>query len=283
MLTSDRAYMLAADHRWQWDEWCDRHGVPRSRIPEAKALALDGFLRAREQSPDIAAAGSILLDVQYASGAIASARAAGVPVGTPAEWPGAFPLRWASEPFDRALTGAFVKVLVRHRPDHARDVVEGQRARLLELAAWCRAQGRPLVVEVLIPRAGEPEAEFEATGRAPIAAAYITDSYAAGLVPDFWKLEGTSNLEAARTVDAAVQARSGPRFLVLGKGASLDVIAGWFAAARTMTTAAGFAIGRSVYFDAAAAWLLGSIPRDVAVQRIADTYTALVRLWNEAA
>lgn len=283
MLTSDRAYMLAADHRWQWDEWCDRHGVPRSRIPEAKALALDGFLRAREQSPDIAAAGSILLDVQYASGAIASARAAGVPVGTPAEWPGAFPLRWASEPFDRALTGAFVKVLVRHRPDHARDVVEGQRARLLELAAWCRAQGRPLVVEVLIPRAGEPEAEFEATGRAPIAAAYIADSYAAGLVPDFWKLEGTSNLEAARTVDAAVQARSGPRFLVLGKGASLDVIAGWFAAARTMTTAAGFAIGRSVYFDAAAAWLLGSIPRDVAVQRIADTYTALVHLWNEAA
>jgi len=283
VLESNRAYMLAADHRWQWDEWCDRHGVPRARIPEAKALALEGFLMAREQSPDIAAAGSILLDTQYASGAIASARAAGVTVGTPAEWPGAFPLRWASEPFDRALTGAFVKVLVRHRPDYARDVVEGQRARLLELAAWCRAQGRPLVVEVLIPRAGEPEAEFEATGRAPIAAAYIADSYAAGLVPDFWKLEGTSSREAASTVDAAVQARPGPRFLVLGKGAGLDVIAGWFAAARTMATAAGFAIGRSVYFDAAASWLLGSIPRDVAAQRIADTYIALVRLWNEAA
>lgn len=283
MLRPDRVYMLAADHRWQWDEWCDRHGVSRSRIPEAKALALEGFLRARACSPDIAACGSILLDAQYASDAIASARAAGVAVGAPAEWPGAFPLRWASEPFDRALTGAFVKVLVRHRPDFPRDVVEEQRARLLELAGWCRAQGRPLVVEVLVPRAGEPEAEFETTGRAPIAAAYIAESYAAGLVPDFWKLEGTSSREAARTVDEAVQARRGPRFLVLGKGASLDVIAGWFAAARTMASAAGFAIGRSVYFDAAAAWLLGSIPRGAAVERIADTYTELVRLWNEAA
>jgi len=275
-------FMLAADHRWQWDEWCDRHGVPRTRIPEAKALALEGFLRARARSPDIAACGSILLDAQYASEAIAAARAAGVAVGTPAEWPGAFPLRWASEPFDRALAGEFVKVLVRHRPDFPRDVVDAQRARLLELAAWCRAQGRPLIVEVLVPRAGEPEAAFETTGRAPIAAVYIADSYAAGLVPDFWKLEGTNSRAAALMVDAAVQARHGPRFLVLGKGASLDVISGWFAAARTMRSAAGFAIGRSVYFDAAAAWLLGSIPRDEAVERIADTYTELVRLWNSS-
>ncbi len=41
--------MLAADHRWQLEEWCDANGVDRARIPEAKAAVAEGFLRARER------------------------------------------------------------------------------------------------------------------------------------------------------------------------------------------------------------------------------------------
>jgi 5-dehydro-2-deoxygluconokinase len=282
MLGTDRAYMLAADHRWQWEEWCDRHHVSRARIPEIKALALEGFLRARTASEDVAAAGSMLLDAQYAAASLASARAAGVTVGAPAERPGAFPLRWATVPVDRALTGEFVKVLVRHRPDYGRDVIEGQRSLLAELASWCRSHCQPLLVEVLVPRADEPEEAFEAEGRAAIVADYIRGCYAQGLVPDFWKMEGTRSVDAARLVDDAVRERIGPRFLVLGKAASLAIIADWFAAARTMTTAAGFAIGRSVYWDPATAWLEGTLARDRAVQQIADTYCELVHLWKEA-
>ena len=48
MLNSECVYMLAADHRWQWEEWCDARSIPRTRIPEVKRLASDGFLlRAR--------------------------------------------------------------------------------------------------------------------------------------------------------------------------------------------------------------------------------------------
>ena len=54
--------MLAADHRWQWEEWCDRSGVARSRIPEAKAVAVEGFLRARERSEAVRRHGALLLD-----------------------------------------------------------------------------------------------------------------------------------------------------------------------------------------------------------------------------
>ena len=37
----------------------------------------------------------------------------GIAIGTPAEKAAAFPLAWATEPFHAALTGSFVKVLIR--------------------------------------------------------------------------------------------------------------------------------------------------------------------------
>src|SRR5262245_50596727 len=111
MLNSECVYMLAADHRWQWDEWCDAHQIPRERIGEVKRVAYDGFRQAREQSSAVREFGALLIDEQYASAIIADGLRAGADVGTPAERPGAFPLAWTMEPFERALTGAFVKVL----------------------------------------------------------------------------------------------------------------------------------------------------------------------------
>ena len=152
MLSSDCVYMLAADHRWQWEEWCDARSIPRTRIPEVKRLAADGFRLARERSPRVREFGALLLDAQYSSDVIAEARRDGLIVGTPAEKAGAFPLAWSTEPFERALIGTFVKVLVRFRPDDADEIREGQWHKLDMLHAWCRRAGTQLVVEVLVPR-----------------------------------------------------------------------------------------------------------------------------------
>ena len=273
-------FMLAVDHRWQWDEWCDGAGIDRQRIPEVKALATDAFLDARASDARVATSGALLIDAQYASRQIDRLMAAGVTVGTPAEWPGAHPLRWQSEPMGDALTGRFVKVLARHRPDDPDDVVSGQFVKLLDLQAWCRAHAQPLVLEVVVPREAEPEAEFEAIGRAPIVAAYVRRAYAAGLVPDYWKIEGTTDVASAGLIDRAIAEDPHPRFLVLGKGAGMDLVVRWFAAARTMATAAGFAIGRTVYFEPATHWLRGEITREAALERIATTYRILIDRWE---
>src|SRR5882762_5822647 len=98
-MNPDRVYMLAADHRWQWEEWCDARSMPRARIPEVKRLAYDGFLRARERSADVRDFGALLVDEQYSAAVIAHARTASVNVGTPAEKAGAFPLAWSTDPF----------------------------------------------------------------------------------------------------------------------------------------------------------------------------------------
>ena len=110
MLNPDRVYMLAADHRWQWEEFCDARALPRERIPEVKRLAFDGFRLARARSAAVRDFGALLIDEQYSSAVIADAMKADLDVGTPAEKAGAIPLAWASEPFWASLTGAFVKV-----------------------------------------------------------------------------------------------------------------------------------------------------------------------------
>ena len=280
MLHRDRVYMLAADHRWQWEEWCDARGIPRARISAAKELARQAFVLARERSAAAREYGSLLLDEQYASASIARAVGDGIEVGTPAERAAVFPLAWATDPFWRALTGQFVKVLVRHRGDHPADVREAQLLKLLALQHWCRSAGKPLVVEVLVPRADEPEDAFDASDRPAMLASFIGDCYRRGLTPEFWKIEGTPASDGAEVVDAAIRERPASRQIILGKAADLATIRRWFAIARHCPTASGFAIGRSVFWSPSTDFLTGTLAESEAVDRICATYLDLIAVWE---
>jgi 5-dehydro-2-deoxygluconokinase len=281
MLNPYRVYMLAADHRWQWEEWCDTRSIPRTRISEAKRLAYDGFLRARRQSAAARDFGALLIDDQYGSAVIADGLREGIDVGTPAERAGAFPLTWSTDPFARALTGAFVKVLVKFRPDHEPAVRDEQLAKLAALQTWCRQQHKPLVVEILVPRQSEPESEFETSGRPAIIAALIRDAYRRGLTPEFWKIEGTLAPNGAREIDDAIGEDPRGRQIILGKAADLATIGQWFKAAARSQTASGFAIGRSVFWDPSAAFLEGTQTADQAADTICRNYLHLIAAWEE--
>jgi 5-dehydro-2-deoxygluconokinase len=282
MLNSERVYMLAADHRWQWEEWCDARSIPRARIGEVKRLAYDAFLLARDRSAAVREFGALLVDEQYASAVLADALRAGVNVGAPAEKAGAFPLTWSAEPFSRALTGAFAKVLVRYRSDDDEAVQNGQWEKLDALQAWCRGAGKPLVVEILVARRGEPEDDFEAIGRPAMLAGFIAEAYRRALTPEFWKVEGTLSPDGARTIDAAIAANAACRQIILGKAADLATIDRWFAAAAASPTAVGFAIGRSVFWEPSAAFLSGSRTADRAAADICANYLQLVDAWQQS-
>lgn len=282
MLNPHRVYMLAADHRWQWEEWCDAHDVPRTRIADAKRLAYDGFLLAREGSSEVRQFGALLIDEQYSGAIVAEAQRAGVNAGTPAEKAGAFPLAWSTDPFPLALTGAFVKVLVRYRTDDDAAIVEAQWEKLDALHSWCRAAGKPLVVEILVARRHEPEDEFEATGRPSMLARFIAEAYRRRLEPEFWKIEGTLSPAGARTIDDAIAARPSCRQIILGKAADLATIERWFAAAAASRSAVGFAIGRSVFWDPSVAFLTGNHSAAQAADEIAENYLQLVDAWQRS-
>jgi myo-inositol catabolism protein IolC len=275
-----RVYMLASDHRWQWEKWCDTSGVPRPRIAEVKGLVVDAFAVARDRSPDVARHGALLLDAIYGADAMARARAAGIPVGAPAEKAGVFPLEWQSDPFhDGQLGNAFVKVLVRYRPEWDRATKGEQMRKLLELQAWCRKQDLPLLIEVVIMRRDEEETAFEEIGRPRLLAAMIREAYRRGLVPAIWKVEGTVSQEGAAMIDQAVRERPEPRQLILGKGEDEAMIARWFATAAPLASTSGFAIGRSVFWRPGTLYLTGKMTAADAIEAMASIYLALVDRW----
>jgi 5-dehydro-2-deoxygluconokinase len=274
-------YMLAVDHRWQWEEWCDQHGISRARIPEVKVIGAEAFLAARKSSADVRQSGALLIDLTYGGRGFDLLQGTGAAVGTPAERAGVFPLDW-TDVFERALVGTFVKVLVRHRRDQAADIRAGQFARLLQLQEWCASNRRPLVVEVLVTPVDEPEDTFEREGRPAVLAEYIRAAYAGGLTPAYWKIEGVPDRRAMEPIDGAINERPGPKQLVLGKGAGLEKVEAWFTAAAGAASAGGFAIGRTVYWRAATEFLLGRRSREAAVSEIVETYQTVVDMWKRA-
>ena len=282
MRASDPIFILAGDQRWQWEEWCDAQHVARSRIADVKALIVDAFFAARDRSAAVAQSGALLLDPQYSTPQIARALAAGVQVGTPVERAGSFPLEWAAaDPFTARPPGSFVKVLIKDRTDYAEAVRAGQFAKLLALQAWCRTYDAPLLVEILVPREGEPEDEFEERQRPAMLAQSIRDAYASGLEPDYWKIEGTTSEAGAALVEAVIAERGG-RQIILGKGAARALIAKWFAAAASSRTLSGFAIGRSVFWKPGTAFLSGTLSAERAVDEMASTYLSLVGDYGSA-
>jgi 5-dehydro-2-deoxygluconokinase len=279
-----RIYMLASDHRWQWEEWCDGAGVARPRIAEVKQLIFEAFLAAREQSADVQTNGALLLDSMYGAAAVRAAQSAGIPVGTPVERAGVFPLEWQDEPFHTGLAGnSFAKVLVRYRPEWQESAKDGQMRKLLELQAWCRRERMPLLVEIIIMRSGEDERAFEEQGRPTLLAALIRESYRRGLVPDLWKIEGTSSTAGAAIIDVAIRERPEPRQVILGKGADAALIEQWFDAASALPSTAGFAIGRSVFWKPCTAFLQGQMSPDPAIEAMVASYLDLIGQWNRRA
>lgn len=273
-------YMLAIDHRWQWAQWCDENRIDHLRIREVKKLAADAFLLARRQSVHAMESGVLLADLVYGTEAFTRARAAGATVGTPAERAGVFPLEWTGG-FAEALPGDFAKVLVRHKADLPRELVDNQVTKLVELQQWCSTMKKPLVLEVLVSGPEEDPA-FDREGRPRLLAEYIRNTYARGIVPEFWKIEGVPDAAAMQVIDEAICEQPGVQQLILGKGAALETVGTWFESAGGAVSAAGFAIGRTVYWDAAREFLLGRMAADDAVHQMAANYRTVIELWRHA-
>jgi 5-dehydro-2-deoxygluconokinase len=108
--------------------------------------------------------------------------------------------------------------------------------------------------------------------------------YSHGVVPDWWKLPPPADAPTWDHVDAVIR-RHDPRcrgVLLLGLEASEASLAEGFRAAARQPLCKGFAVGRSIFADAAAAWFAGEIGDAGVVEQVADRYRRLIELWCEA-
>ena len=71
--------------------------------------------------------------------------------------------------------------------------------------------------------------------------------------------------------------------MVLGRGASDEKVEHWLRQAAPVEGFVGFAIGRSIWWDALKGYLDGDLDRATAAEQVADKYLHFVQVYDEAA
>ena len=270
--------VFAFDHRMQLEAIAKDAGVDDKKIGSFKELCL----KAAHQVAGGNAGYGILCDGRLGRDALYQAAGSGLWIGRPAEWPGSRPL--TLEPDLGPDCGGLnewpaehvVKVLCFYHPDDDEAMRAEQEETVLRLFAAARRNRLEFLLEV-IPSKVAP-IDDETTAR------IIDRFYEIGVYPDWWKLEPLKSVEAWRQATDAVK-RHDPYvrgIVVLGLEAPQSELEESFRLAAGFDLVKGFAVGRTIFAEAARNWLAGKVSDEEAVADMAARYDALCQIWDKA-
>jgi myo-inositol catabolism protein IolC len=106
-----------------------------------------------------------------------------------------------------------------------------------------------------------------------------------GCEVDVWKIEGVDSREDAEMLAAQTRkgdGRENVKSVLLGRGASDEKVEHWLQQAAGVDGFIGFAIGRSIWWDALKGFLGGDLEREKAAEQIADKYLSFIRVYDDA-
>lgn len=273
----DELMVLAMDHRSQFEALCAQAGADPARIPAFKALALRAVDRVAGGQPGF----GLLLDGRYGMRALEAAADYPYWIGRPIEMPGSRPLDFESSA-DVATELAtwprnhVVKCLAFYHPDDPDDLRERQERQLLRLQDAARKSGHELLVEIIAANAGAVDEHTVARA--------IQRLYDLGMRPDWWKLEPSDSADAWRNIERTIVANDAHcrGVVLLGLSAPEEELMASFQVAAAQPLVKGFAVGRTIFADAAARWLGGEIDDEAAVDDLAARFGVLVQAWRRA-
>jgi myo-inositol catabolism protein IolC len=295
-----KLYILAFDHRGSFQK--KMFGIEGDPTPEqtetitdAKRLVFEGMEKAVERGLDASTAG-VLVDEQFGGDVPRLAKEHGLKLAMPAEKSGQdeFDFQYGDEFGDHILkfNPAFTKVLVRYNPDGEAEMNERQLGRLKRLADWLHDNDRKFLFELLVPaephqleKTGGDEDRYDAELRPQLMRQSIEDIQNFGIEVDIWKIEGVETTEDAQMLvdqTRSGEGREGVVSVLLGRGASDEKVDHWLRQAAPVEGMVGFAIGRSIWWDALKGFLGGDLERDAAAEKIADNYQRFIRVYDEA-
>ena len=292
-------YILAFDHRTSFQKKLfGIEGTPtpeeRERLQEAKGIILDGLLAAAESAPP----GTVgaLVDEENGAEAAREAKRLGLPFAMCAEKSSVpeFDFEFGEDfaSHIEAFEPDFIKILARYNPEGDREVNRRQAERLARLSDYLAPRETKYLFELLVPAEPHQLAALESDSeryaiemRPQLVATAIAELQAAGVEPDIWKVEGLETAEDCKLVADAARAdgRDDVALVVLGAGADEATVAHWLRQAATVEGFVGFAIGRTIFWDALKGWLAGDVDRETAVRTIADNYRSSIELFESAA
>ena len=269
--------VLAFDHRKQLEDMAAEAGADLSRIGAFKQLCL----KAAKHVANGRHGYGILCDGRLGQDALFEAAGSGLWIGRPVESPGSRPIQLEiGEDYGSALAEwpkeHVVKLLVFCHPSDAVDIQAAQEQTVLRLAKAARANQLEFLLEVIPSKVGTVSDDTTAQ--------LVNRFYEIGIYPDWWKLEPTDNAEAWGKTCAAILAHDPycRGIVILGLDAPFDLLKASLKVAAQFPLVKGFAVGRSVFSDAAKHWLSGAINDGEAVRNMARKYQLLCDAWDRA-
>ncbi len=267
--------VFAFDHRAQLEAM---EGATPEKIGAFKELCLTAALQVADGKPGH----GILCDSRLGRRALYRAAGTGLWIGRPVEWPGSRPLTVEPEigadfgGLSEWPLGHVVKALCFCHPDDDAQMRAAQEDTVLRLFQAARRNRLEFLLEIIPSKVGPVDDDTSAR--------LIERFYDLGVFPDWWKLEPFASDAAWDRACAAIRRRD-PHvrgIVVLGLDASEGALAASLALAARHDLVKGFAIGRTIFGDAARGWLAGTLTDAEAVAEMAGRYTRLCRIWDEA-
>jgi len=300
---SGKLYILAFDHRGSFQKkmfGIDGDPTPEETetISDAKHLIYEGMVKAVEKSDVHADTLGVLVDEQFGAPRTipGDAKAAGLKLAMPVEKSGqdTFDFEYGDDFGDHILKfdPDFSKVLVRYNPEGDADANREQLEKLKRLADWLHENDRKFLFELLVPAekhqleaVGGDTDRYDAELRPELMRRAIQETQDFGCEVDIWKIEGVDRREDAETLAKQTRTGAGRENVVcvlLGRGASDAKVDHWLREAAPVEGFVGFAIGRSIWWDALKGFLDGSVERKAAAEQIADNYLRFIKVYDEA-
>ncbi|MBK7857277.1 MAG: 5-dehydro-2-deoxygluconokinase [Archangiaceae bacterium] len=264
--------VLAFDHRSQLEDLAAKSGAKVDRLPALKSLLATAARKGN--------AHGMLIDGRYGAEALATSTGQGLwlarPVEKPRPGPTAPPLELEVEPLELRKWPREHVVKVLAFPDPSQPSLDEQmveRLLAVQRAAW--ETEREVLVEV-IPKRGNSPVEHAAVPQV------MEQLYGKGLQPDWWKLPAMPRTSLWReTAEVIARHDTACRgILILGLEAPEDELIKSFGLSAGVDAVKGFAVGRTLWAQPAAAWLSGQIDDAQLVDRVAAAFTRLVEAWR---
>jgi 5-dehydro-2-deoxygluconokinase len=256
----------------------EMRGATPEKIGAFKMLCLQAALEVRDGRPGY----GVLCDNRLGRAALHAASGTGLWIGRPCEWPGSRPLtlepelgsdfgglsQWAREDV--------VKVLCFCHPDDTPETRAAQEATVKRLWEASRRNRLEFLLEIIPSKVGAVNDDTTAT--------LVRQFYAAGVWPDWWKLEPMTSRAAWRNAIAAIEEhdRHTRGIVVLGLDAPEADLAASFETAAGFDLVKGFAVGRTIFGEVARAWMTGGMDDAEATAEMARRYTQLCAIWDKA-
>ena len=274
----DELLAFAFDHRIQFSEMAQAHGRTEDDIDHFKTLAL-------RVATDMSATRDglgILVDDRLGRSALHAASDHDFWIGRPIEESGVFPLALEEGPDIGSRLAEWpvnhcVKVLAPLRTDDDGDVIANHEKILVDLADACRQTGHEFLLEIINGRAGQPADPEQILS-------LMARMYELGIMPDWWKLEPIADPAFWHRAGDIVRAND-PHLqgiIVLGKEMPDDDLVAVLGMARGEPLVRGFAIGRTIFGEAARQWFAGTIDDAAATDMMSTVYRRLIAAWDAA-